>query len=158
MEQKFNASAATVLGLLTNAKWLEERCLALGEISASVKVKKKGGQIHITMQRRLRRELPGVLARVLSPESDLVMQEVWTLAEGGEASGSMDVEIVGQPVRLGADFALVQSGKGCIYRITHNAKSSVPLVSGAIERFAKKQTEEACAQEWKYLADHLKKA
>jgi hypothetical protein len=158
MEQKFNVPAAVVLELLTNAKWLEARCLAMGELSASVKAKKKAGQIHVTMKRRLRRDLPGVLAKVLSPESDLVMEEVWTLEEGGEASGTMDVEIVGQPVRLNADFELLQSGKGCIYRITHRAKASVRLVGGTIERFATKQTEEACALELKYLADYLKKA
>ena len=39
MQHKLNAPAQTVLDLLTNAKWLESRCLALGDISASVKTK-----------------------------------------------------------------------------------------------------------------------
>jgi hypothetical protein len=35
MEHKYNASADTVFGLLTDPKWLENRSLALGELSAS---------------------------------------------------------------------------------------------------------------------------
>ena len=33
MEKKFNAPVDKVFGLLTDPKWLEARCLALGELS-----------------------------------------------------------------------------------------------------------------------------
>ncbi len=158
MEHKLNAPAQTVLDLLTNAKWLEARCLALGDISASVKTKKKAGQVTVTMQRHVRRELPGMLAKVLPSESDLVLEETWTLGDKGEASGSMTVELVGQPVKLSAEFSLAASGKGCVYRITHKAKSTVPFLGGSIEKFAQKQSEDACADELDYLTDFLKKA
>ena len=84
MQHKLNAPAQTVLDLLTNAKWLEARCLALGDISASVKTKKKAGQITVTMHRRISRELPGMLAKVLPPESDMVLEETWTLGDKGD--------------------------------------------------------------------------
>ena len=158
MQHKLNAPAQTVLDLLTNAKWLEARCLALGDISASVKTKKKAGQVIVTMHRRISRELPGMLAKVLPPESDMVLEETWTLGDKGEATGSMTVEMVGQPVRLGAEFSLSASGKGCVYDISHSAKSSVPFLAGSIEKFAQKKSEEACSDELEYLADALKKA
>ena len=40
MEKKFTAPVDKVFGLLTDSKWLEARCLALGELSASCKTKK----------------------------------------------------------------------------------------------------------------------
>ena len=158
MDYKLNAPAPTVLELLTTPKWLEARCIAMGEISASVKARKKADQITITMKRRVRRELPGMLAKVLSPESDIVLEEIWSVGDKGQATGSMTVELVGQPVRISAEFSLSVAGKGCTYRITHHAKSSVPFLGGSIEKFAQKQSEEACAQELDYLADFLKQA
>lgn len=40
MEHKFNASVDKVFGLITDPKWLETRCPALGELSANCKAKK----------------------------------------------------------------------------------------------------------------------
>ena len=135
MQSKFTAPAQTVLDLLTNAKWLEARCLALGDISASVKTKKKAGQVIVTMHRRISRELPGMLAKVLPPESGMVLDETWTLGDKGEATGSMTVEMVGQPVRLGAEFSLSASVKGAVYDISHSAQSSVPFLCGSLGKF-----------------------
>ena len=64
MEQKYGAPMDKVFTLLTDPKWLEARSLAVGELSASVKAKKKGGAVVLSMKRRVRRDLPGMLAKV----------------------------------------------------------------------------------------------
>jgi hypothetical protein len=56
-----------------------------------------------------------------------------------------------------AEFELAASGKGCVYRITHQCKSSVPLLGGAVAKFAQGQVEKGCADEFAYLVDYLKK-
>ena len=61
MEQKYNAPIEKIFALLTDPKWLEARSLALGELSAEVKAKKSGGGVTLTMKRRVKRELPGLL-------------------------------------------------------------------------------------------------
>jgi len=157
MEQKYGAPMDKVFALLTDPKWLETRCLAVGELSASVKAKKKNGGVVIAMTRRVRRELPGVLARVMSPESDLVFEETWSAEEDGRRTGTLTMDAVGQPVRMTATFELAPSGKGCVYRITHKCKSGVPLIGGIVEKFAQEQVEAGCADEFRYLVDYLKK-
>lgn len=157
MEQKLKVSADKVFAVLTDPKWLEERCLALGELSASIKAKKSGGRVTLTMKRRIRRELPGLLAKVLRPESDFVLEETWSPAGDGGYAGTISMDLIGQPVSMTARFELEPEGKGCVYRVTHKTKSSVPLLGGAIEKFALAQTEKSCADELIYLAEHLKK-
>lgn len=157
MEQKYSATVEQVYALLTNGKWLEERCLTLGELSASCKVKKAAGGVVVTMKRRVRRELPGIIAKVISPESDLEFEENWGADEEGTRSGSMVMTAAGQPIKMTADFELAPSGKGCIYRIKHKVKASVPLIGGTIERFALGQVEQGCADEFAYLVSYLKK-
>jgi len=157
MEQKYSASAEQVFALLSDPKWLEARSLALGELSAKVKARKSAGGVLLTMHRRVHRDLPGLVAKVLSPEADLVFEEQWSAEDDGGRSGSLSMDITGQPVKMSAQFELLPAGKGCIYRITHKCKSSVPLVGGAIEKFALAQVEKGCADEFAYLVAYLKK-
>ena len=51
VEQKLAGSVDKVYALLTDPKWIEARCLALGELSASCKVKKTPTMV-VTMEMR----------------------------------------------------------------------------------------------------------
>lgn len=157
MEQKYNAPIEKVFALLTDPKWLEARSLALGELSAKVKAKKSAKGVALSMTRRARRELPALVAKVLPAESDLQFEETWTAADGGY-DGDLTMDIVGQPVKMKAEFTLEAAGKGCIYRIEHEIKCSIPLVGGTVAKFAQGQVEAGCAAEFKYLVDYLKAA
>lgn len=157
MEQKYVATIDKVFALLTEPKWLQDRSAALGELSAKVNSRKCDGGVTLTMNRRVKRELPGLVAKVLSAESDLVFEEVWSAAGDGEArSGTLVMEAMGQPVRMTAKFELVPAGKGCVYRITHSCKARVPLIAGVVEKFALGQIEAGCADEFAYLVAYLK--
>lgn len=156
VELKFSAATDKVYAMLTDAKWLEQRCLELGEISASVKVKHTAKGAAIIMQRRIRRDLPALIAKVLSTETDMTIDESW-LADGDGYSGSLTLSLAGQPVKVTADFSLMPAGKGCVYHIQHKAKCSVPLIGGVIEKFAIGEVESGCADELDYLAKALKK-
>ena len=157
MEQKYSASVDKVFALLTDPKWLEARCLALGELSASVKAKRAGKGVAITMKRRVKRDLPALVAKVMPSEADLAFEETWGADDDGVRSGTLTMEALGQPVKMTADFELAPSGKGSIYRITHVCKCSVPLIGGTVAKFAQGQVEEGCAAEFAYLVDYLKK-
>lgn len=109
------------------------------------------------MKRHVKRELPALVAKVLSDESDLQFEETWT-ADGDGYIGKMTMDIVGQPVKMTADFSLQPSGKGCIYQIQHTVKSSIPLLGGTVAKFAQGQIEEGCAGEFRYLVKALKSA
>lgn len=156
MEQKFAATTDKVFALLTDPKWLEARGKALGELSTSVKAKKSAGGVRLSMKRRVRRDLPSLVAKVLSPESDLVFEETWSPATEAGRSGTLTMEAVGQPVKMSANFELAPAGKGCVYRITHNCKSSVPFIGAVVEKFALGQVESGCADELAYLVEYLK--
>ncbi len=155
MEQKYAAPLDKVFALLTNPKWIEERCLALGEVSATVKSKKAGKGVKLTMARRVRRDLPALVARVLPSESDLVFEETWTPSDKGW-SGTLAMDVPGQPVSMTAEFTLEPAGKGCVYRIQHVAKCSIPLIGGPVAKFTQGEVEQGCADEFAYLVKHLK--
>jgi hypothetical protein len=93
---------------------------------------------------------------VLSHESDLTFEEVWSApGDDGARTGTLTMEAIGQPIRMTATFELAPAGKGCVYRITHRCKSSVPLIGGVVEKFAQGQIESGCADEFAYLVEYL---
>ncbi len=157
IEQKFNASLARVYDLLTDAQWLEQRCLDLGELAATVKVKKTSKGASVTMKRRIKRDVPALVAKVLKPEGDMHIDESWSPDDDDGHSGSLSLDIVGQPIKISAEFSLRASGKGCVFTIQHTAKCGVPLIGGAVEKFALSQVEKGCADELAYVVKHLKK-
>jgi hypothetical protein len=156
MEHKYNESVEKVFGLLTDPKWLDARCMALGELSASCKAKKAAGGVAVTMKRRVRRELNAVISKVLNPDIDIELKEQWT-TERERRTGSYSLQIVGKPITVTADFELAPDGKGCVYRIQHRVKVRVPIIGGVVEKFIMGQTVQGCADELDYLADYLKK-
>jgi hypothetical protein len=158
VEQKYNASVAEVFALLTDPKWLEARSLALGELSAKVKAKKSAQGATLTMTRRVKRELPAIVAKVLPSESDLLFEEAWESDGEGGYDGTLAMDMVGQPVKMTAEFTLEAAGKGCIYKIEHDTRCSVPLVGRAVAKFGQAQIEQGCADEFKYLVGYLKQA
>jgi hypothetical protein len=156
VEKKFNAPVDKVFALLTDPKWLEARSLAIGELSASVKAKKAGTGVTLNMKRRVHRELNAMISKVLSPDSDIELDEKWS-ADGDRRTGNLTLQIVGKPITVTGDFELAPEGKGCVYRIQHYAKVKVPFIGGVVEKFVIGQTEQGCADELDYLADYLKK-
>ncbi len=156
MERKFSAPVDKVFGLLVDPKWLETRCLALSELSASCKTKKSASGATVTMKRRVHRELNSVISKVLNPDSDIELVEQWSVDKGSR-SGSFTLQVVGKPITVTADFELVPEGKGCVYRIQHHCKVQVPLIGGVVSKFVLGQTEQGCADELDYLTDYLKK-
>jgi len=156
VEKKFNAPVEKVFGLLTDPKWLETRCLAMGELSASVKTKKAAAGVTVTMKRRVHRELNAIISKVLSPDSDIDLEEKWAI-DKDKRSGTFTLQIVDKPITVTAEFEVVPEGKGCVYRIQHHAKVKVPFIGGVVEKFVIGQTEQGCADELDYLVDYLKK-
>jgi hypothetical protein len=155
VEQKFNTTADHLFELLTDARWLEERSLALGELSAQCKTKKSDG-LNVTMKRRVHRDLPAMVAKVINPDSDIEIVEKWT-GTATKRTASYILTIVGKPITVTADIELEATGKSCVYRIQHQAKVKVPLIGGVIEKFVISETVKGCGDELAYLADYLKK-
>lgn len=155
MEQKYAAPIDKVFALLTDPKWLEARCLALGELSAKVKAKKSAKGVSLAMTRHVKRDLPSLIAKVMPSESDLQFDETWT-KDGDGYSGTLAMDVVGQPLKMTAEFSLQPSGKGCVYSIEHKTKCSIPLVGGTVAKFAQGQIETGCADEFAYLVKFLK--
>ena len=151
---KFDHDAETVFKVLTDPGFLVERNLAIGEISAEYDKEEEGEEITLLAVRKVRRALPGVLAKVFDPVNIMDMTETW-YADGDGWSGDWSLGVRGQPVTVTGHFELVPSGSGCQYSVSHKAKAKIPLLGGKIEKYILGQTSDGAIDELEYLRKHL---
>jgi hypothetical protein len=155
MNFEFEHDAASVFDLLTDPQFLVDRCLAMGELEASCEVEEKAGVTVVSLTRKLKRDLPRFLAKMLDPEQIMQMTEKWQADGNGGWNGEYTFDMEGQPVCIRAKFELYPTDAGCCYSIEHQVKAKIPLIGGRIEKYIHDQAEEGCADELDYLQGQL---
>lgn len=144
----------TVWELLSDPQFRVDRSEALGEFNAECEVEADDDSATVTMSRDVERDLPSVLAKVFSSRQSLSFVERWQW-DGEGWSGTLQVDVQGQPVKITADFSLTSDGDGCVYEITHYCKAKIPLVGGKVEKFVLAETDKGAVEELEYLISAL---
>jgi hypothetical protein len=152
---EFEYDVESVFDLLTDPDFLVDRCLALGELEASCNADKDGDGTVLNMTRKIERDLPGFLAKMMNPIQTMHVTEQWQPDGEGGWTGDYAFEVEGQPVSIGADFELYPTDGGCCYSIEHRASARIPLVGRRVEKYILGQAEEGCTEELDYAAQLL---
>jgi len=156
IEYRFKAGADKVFDRLTDADFLVDRCLALGELSADCTVEEEDDEVVITLTREVERNLPAFLSRIFDSRQTVEMVERWN-TRGATLEGRFTLKVEGQPVTVEAVMTLEPEGKGgCVYSVEHSAKASIPLIGRRVESFIIGQTEAGARAELDYLAKALR--
>lgn len=155
VHQEFEHDAEGVFNLLTDPQFLVDRCLGLGEHEASCEVEEQAGVTEISLTRKLKRDLPRFLAKIMDPVQTMHMTEHWRADGDGGWNGEFTFEMEGQPVCIRAEFELFPTDTGCCYSIEHSVKADIPLIGRRIEKYVLGQAEEGCTDELAYLREQL---
>lgn len=150
----FNHNVQAVFKALTDPKYLVDRSLALGELCADCEVSEDEKRATITMVREVRRELPGVLAKLFDPVNVMDMTEEWQANADGW-SGNWTMTVRGQPVTIQGRFELAPTSDGCRYSVSHRARAKVPMIGEQVKKFILGQTTRGAEDELEYLRNYL---
>lgn len=151
---KFDHDVETVANLLADPDFLVERSLAMGELDASAEVDGTDEEYTVSMTRRVKQDLPAVLAKMFNTEQEMQMTETWRWDQDGY-TGDYKVTVEGQPVVVSAQFSLKPDGDGSVYSISHSAKAKIPLVGGKVEKFILGQTTDGAMAELNFAKAQL---
>ncbi len=143
-----------VFSRLTDPDFLVQRCIDLGDLDAESSVEPNGRKTIVMLTRRVKRELPKILAKLFGDENTISIVETWEEI-GSTKMGSFTADIEGQPVSLTAKFKLKPTESGCEYTADYKCKASIPLVGKKVEEFALSQTEGDLRKEMDYLTKNL---
>lgn len=152
---EFEHDVESVFNLLSDPDFLVDRCLALGELEASCDIEQQGDITVVKLTRKLERDLPGFLAKMMDSVQIMHIKEQWQPDGGDGWAGEYIFDVEGQPVAISARFELYPTDIGSCYSIEHKASAKIPLVGRKIEKFIHTQAEEGCIAELDYLRDRL---
>ncbi len=157
MKADYKADTERVYALLTDEQFLVDRSIAVGDLEAECDVEDQGDVTVIRRTRKLVRDLPLLLAKLLNSEQTLKLQEEWRPDADSEGSwiGNLVIEVQNQPIKIYADFRLDPTDEGCRYTINHRVRSRIPLVGRRVDKYVLGQTEDRCKREMEYLRSHL---
>jgi hypothetical protein len=155
MKTQFKSEAGRVYALLTDSRFLLDRCVGVGELEPECNIEQHEHHTEIRLKRRVVRDLPGFLSKLFDSEQTLNMREEWHQENDGSWSGSYVMDIENQPVTVTANFRLFPSDEGCCYTIEHKVKCRIPVIGGRVGKYILGQVESGCAAELEYLREQL---
>lgn len=155
IEYHFKAGAERVFGLLSNADFLVQRSLALGELAADCTVEDDDEQVVVTLTREVERGVPAFLSPLLQSQQTLEIVERWSV-RGAARSGRALLSLRGQPVTVESELQLrPEAAGGCIYSVRFMVRAPIPLLGRRVESFFLGQIEASTRAELDYLAGML---
>lgn len=138
-EIRYSASPDEVAAMLADPEFVERKCAATGALSHDAEVVgDASGAFTVTTRRSMPTDAVPDIARSFIKDSLEVRQvEAWDApGPDGSRSGTVTVEIVGAPLRLGGTMKLDSDGGGTVERLSADLKASVPLIGGKLEKAA----------------------
>jgi hypothetical protein len=138
IDHHYDADIDAVYALISDPDFIERKYVALGGRDVAVdRTELDDGGVEVVTKRTTTIDLPGFAKKVLSPSNTAVQREVWQpVSDNGERACRFTIEVQGVPSRVGGVHTLIPAESGCDHRIEIDAKVSVPLIGGRLEKLA----------------------
>jgi hypothetical protein len=137
IDRKFSypASPSAVVQMMTDPEFQKRKCAASGALSHEVAVE-PGPDPVVTVVRRMPVDRIPEMLRALVKRGITVRETVrWQgAAPDGSRTGSVALEILGQPVTMRGTIALAPTTDGTDGRIQADVKATIPLFGGKVEK------------------------
>ncbi|MQA62643.1 MAG: DUF2505 family protein [Actinophytocola sp.] len=146
-----------VLAALAGEDSLRDRLEKIGGHDAALlEYTKSEGEIAYTMRQGIPADkLPGVVRSLHSGDLMVQREQNWRQASDRAASGSATASVSGVPGAITARSELTESGGKTTLVITGEAKVSIPLVGGKIERSIAENVTRLLDHESEFIAKQL---
>ncbi len=151
---QFEHDVETVFELMTDPDFLVDRSLDLGDLGAECEVEDDGDKTIVRMTREIERDLPSLLAKVISGKQTMELEECWQ-SLGDNKVGTYTARIAGQPMSLSARFSLNATDSGCEYLVEHRARVKIPLIGSKVEKYITSQIGSEVGKELDYVKNKL---
>ncbi len=127
----YDAPAADVYAMLTDARWREKVGEAQGVVSSDVTITPEGeGHRVVIDQVQNTAGLPAIAKKITGDTTRAVVTEVWSSA----TEGTIEILTPGKPSQAVGTAALVSDGAATRHVVDLEVTVKVPLVGGRLEK------------------------
>jgi hypothetical protein len=136
---RYDADPTTVFEMLMDPAFQDRKLGQTGALTWEVQVRpENGGAVIVTRRAMPTDQVPDAFKSLVGNEIRIAQTETWGPAgPDGARTGTLDLEVVGAPVRLKASLSLTATGDGgSVELVDGELKARVPLIGGRIEKAA----------------------
>ncbi|MFZ1363208.1 MAG: DUF2505 domain-containing protein [Candidatus Nanopelagicales bacterium] len=156
-EFTFNADAETAFGLISDAAYQKEKNEKTGgsDVEATRTDLDNGG-VQLVVTRTLPAEVPSFAKKLVGETIETTQTDTWDAAnEDGSRNGRTEIEFKGSPMSVTGTYKIANDGSGSKMTMNFEAKASVPLIGGKIEKVVVEQTNRSVEAEQKIIDSKL---
>jgi uncharacterized protein YndB with AHSA1/START domain len=138
IDHHYDADVEAVYDLISDPDFIERKYVALGGRDVAVdRTDADGGVVEVVTKRTVTVDLPGFAKKVLTPSQTTIQRESWEPAtSAGERICTFSLDVQGAPSRIQGTHTLSPAADGgADHRIEVEAKVSIPLIGGKLEKF-----------------------
>jgi len=149
-EQRFAASPAEVVAMMTNPDYVQHKSDSTGSIQTGVDVTVEDDEATVVNSRVMPADVPASVKSFVGDTIKVTETQVWNL---DDRTATVDVSF-GGPLSFTGTITLATDGDETVATTVGTFKATVPFVGGTIEEMASDQTkkylraEEKAAVEW----------
>ena len=136
---RYDSDPKAVFEMLTDPAFQDRKLGQTGALTWEVEVRpENGGAVIVTRRALPTDQVPDAFKSLVGAQIQIAQTETWGPAgTDGTRTGSLDLEVVGTPVRLKASLSLSATGDGGSAELVDGElKARVPLIGGRIEKAA----------------------
>jgi hypothetical protein len=158
LKHSYNKPAAAVLKMYSDKAFFERKYKDIGAWDVEVvQHEKSDSRFSIKCRYTVKNDapLPDFAKKFLGESTVITQSDTWDLKK---ATGRLEIEIKGAPVKVSADMTLKDAGSGSSNEMKWNVSCGIPLIGGKLESVvgedikAKSKKDEAVSQ--KILASY----
>ena len=151
---QFTQSADAVYAGFTDPDTVRAKLEALGSRDIEIDVTEEDGATIVTIDRTVPVNVSGSLQAMVGDSQKVRQTERWEGGPGGPYSATVDVEPVGVPASMHGETTISADGDGCHCEATMEARCSIPVLGGKVEKMMIGDSDGKIAAEFDYIAQH----
>ncbi|MBN4928400.1 DUF2505 domain-containing protein [Hoyosella rhizosphaerae] len=157
-KKELSCTAEQVYKALSSRQYWDDRIADIGGTNASVvSFNASDNGIEVELQQFIKREkLPSVAQAVIKNDMTIIRKDTWG-PFNGSATGDFFGTMKGGPGDIKGPRTITASGDGCVISATVEARVSVPIVGGKLEKLLLQNVESLFSDEDDYTAKWVAK-
>lgn len=150
----FSQSVDAVYAGFTDPEIVRAKLEALGSRDIEIEIATEDGVTTVTIDRTVPVNVSGSMKAMVGDSQKVRQTERWEGGAGGPYSATVDIEPVGVPASMHGETTLSADGDGCACVATMEARCTIPLMGGKVEKMMIGDSDTKIAQEFAYIAQH----
>ena len=148
LNEQLGLSPASAVRHFVTADELRSVMQDAGSLDVNIKVAETAQDSwKLTITRNFEAEWPSIFSNLIGKQLKIREVRTWSIANETHATGTMSMEVVGQPVTMHGTVTLDGRDSGSRVQIDAETRASIPFIGGIVEDFVVRYLADGIAHE-----------